>query len=113
MNLFIGNLPSTATEHDLSALLRLPRGEVLRRLRIFKRPDRQGHTLRYGVVHVESDADLRKMLARSRNAQLNGQSLSVREFIPRAAGNERRDLNWRTRSWPHAERRKAERRAAS
>lgn len=112
MNLFIGNLPATATEGDLQGLLRLPREAATRRLRIFKRADRKGSTLRFGLVYVESDADLRKMLARGRDAQLNGQRLSVREYYPRAAGNERRALDWRTRVWPHTERRSMERRTA-
>lgn len=111
MNLFIGNLPSGATEGDLRAILRLSQADAGHRLRIFKKPDRRGHTLRFGVVHVASDAELRRMLQRNRDAELNGQRLQVREFMPRAAGNERRAVNWRSRAWPHAERRKAERRA--
>lgn len=113
MNLFIGNLPVTVTEGDLLSLLRLPQEEATRRLRIFKRADRKGSTQRFGLVYVESDADLRKMLERSRNAELDGQRLNVREFYSRAAGNERRALNWRSKKWPHAERRSSERRSAA
>lgn len=111
MNLFIGNLPLKVTEQDLCALLRLPERDAQRRLRIFKKPDRSGRVLRFGIVHVDSDADLRKLLDRNRDARLLGQPLSVREFVPRAAGNERRAIDWRTRAWPHSERRIAERRA--
>lgn len=111
MNLFIGNLPSRATERDLCAVLRLSQREARGRMRIFKKADRAGHTLRFGIVHVDSDADLRKLIDRNRHAELQGQRLSVREFVPRAAGNERRAIDWRSRSWPHAERRLAERRA--
>lgn len=111
MNLFIGNLPSSATEGDLCALLRMPQIEATRRLRIFKKADRTGRTLRFGLVYVASDADLRKMLERNRDAQLNGQRLNVREFMPRAVGNERRAVNWRSHRWPYPERRLNERRA--
>lgn len=111
MNLFIGNLPSKATEQDLCALLRLSQRDAERRLRIFKKADRAGRTLRFGIVHVPTDADLRKLLDRNRHAELQGQRLSVREYVARAAGNERRAVDWRTRAWPHAERRVAERRA--
>lgn len=111
MNLFIGNLPSTTTEGDLCALLRLSQRDATRRLRIFKKADRAGRTLRFGIVHVESDADLHKLLERNRNVELQGQRLSVREYLPRAMGNERRAIDWRTRPWPHAERRVSERRA--
>lgn len=111
MNLFIGNLPSKVTEQDLCALLRMSGHEAQRRLRIFKKADRAGRTLRFGIVHVSTDADLRKLLDRNRNAQLQGQRLSVREYVARAAGNERRAVDWRTRAWPHAERRMSERRA--
>ena len=111
MNLFIGNLPSKATEQDLCALLRLSQRDAERRLRIFKKADRAGRTLRFGIVHVNTDADLRRLLDRNRHAELQGQRLSVREYVARAAGNERRAVDWRTRAWPHAERRVAERRA--
>ena len=111
MNLFIGNLPSKATEQDLCALLQLSQREAQGRMRIFKKADRAGRTLRFGIVHVDSDTDLRKLIDRNRHAQMQGQRLSVREFVARAAGNERRAMDWRTRPWSHAERRMAERRA--
>ncbi|MBI5461493.1 MAG: RNA-binding protein [Gammaproteobacteria bacterium] len=111
MNLFIGNLPSMTTEGDLCALLRLSQRDAPRRLRIFKKADRAGRTLRFGIVHVETDADLRKLLDRNRSAELQGQRLDVREYLSRAAGNERRAIDWRSRPWPHAERRVSERRA--
>ena len=113
MNLFIGNLPSTATEGDLSALLRLEPAQATRRLRIFKRPDRSGHTLRFGLVHVDSAADLRRMLQRGRDAELKGRRLDLREYVPRAIGNERRAVDWRNHRWPYVERRLSERRAAN
>lgn len=111
MNLFIGNLPSRTTERDLCALLQLSQREAQGRMRIFKKSDRAGRMLRFGIVHVDSDNDLRKLIDRNRNAELQGQRLSVREFVPRAAGNERRAIDWRSKPWPHAERRIAERRA--
>ncbi len=113
MNLFIGNLPSKVTEQELSALLHMPEGEAQKRLRIFKKADRAGRTLRFGIVHVDNATDLRKFLDRNRSAELLGQQLDVREYMPRAIGNERRAVDWRTRSWPHAERRASERRANS
>ena len=111
MNLFIGNLPSHTTEGDLCALLRLSQRDANRRLRIFKKADRAGRVRRFGIVHVESDTDLRKLLDRNRSAELKGQLLDVREYVPRAVGNERRAVGWRTRPWPHQERRLTERRA--
>lgn len=111
MNLFIGNLPSSTTEGDLCTLLRLSQRDASRRLRIFKKADRAGRTLRFGIVHVETDTDLHKLLERNRRAELQGQRLDVREYMPRALGNERRAIDWRARPWPHAERRVSERRA--
>lgn len=113
MNLFIGDLPIDATEGDLCRLLQVRQRDVARRLRIFKKAARDGHTHRFGLLHVTSDTDLRKLLDRSRELELRGRRLNVREFIPRAAGNERRALDWRQRSWPHPERRHAERRASA
>ncbi|MFN2309661.1 MAG: RNA recognition motif domain-containing protein [Gammaproteobacteria bacterium] len=110
MNLFIGNLPSGATEADLCALLHLNADDAGRRLRIFKKPDRAGHMLRFGLVHVDSETDLHKLLQRHRDAWLSGQRLQLREFVRRTAGNERRAVNWRARPWSQAEQRAAERR---
>lgn len=111
MNLFIGNLPIKATEQDLCTLLRLSQRDAQRRLRIFKKPDRAGRTLRFSIVHVDSDSGLRRLIERNSHAELQGQHLSVREYLPRAAGNERRAVVWRSRAWPHPERRLSERRA--
>ena len=110
MNIFIGNLPINTTEGDLYQLLNLSQGEGARRLRIFKKASRSGPTNRFGLLYVETTADLRKFLKRARDAILNGQTLNVREYVPRAIGNERRAINWRERNWTHAERRRAERR---
>lgn len=112
MNLFIGNLPSQATEQGLSSLLRMSPREAQGRLRIFKKADRTGRTLRFGIVHVASDSELRKLLNRNRSAQMLGQSLDVREFLPRAVSNERRSVDWRSRLWTQPERRVSERRAS-
>ena len=111
MNLFIGNLPINATEPDLCQLLRLSKSAD-RRLRIFKKLARDGRTRRFGLVYLESGKDLQRMLERNRSAELHGQRLEVREFVPRAVGNERRALDWRQREWTHPERRLAERRAS-
>lgn len=111
MNLFIGDLPINATEGDLCRLLQLRQRDVARRLRIFKKAARDGHTRRFGLLHVAAGTDLRKLLDRGRGLELHGQRLNVREFVPRAVGNERRALDWRQRRWPHPERRQAERRA--
>lgn len=113
MNLFIGNLPSKATEQELSALLRLSPREAQGRLRIFKKADRAGRPLRFGIVHVASDNDLRKMLDRNRSAEMLGQRLDVHEYLPRAVSNERRALDWRSRPWTQPERRVSERRISA
>lgn len=112
MNLFIGNLPSQATEQALSSLLRISPREAQGRLRIFKKADRAGRTLRFGIVHVATDGELRKLLNRNRSAEMLGQPLEVREFLPRAVNNERRAVDWRSRTWTQPERRLSERRAS-
>lgn len=112
MNLFIGNLPINATEVDLCAVLRLSKTDSNRRLRIFKKPARDGRTRRFGLLYLDSGKDLQKLLERNRSAELHGQRLEVREFVPRAVGNERRAVNWRQREWSNPERRFNERRAS-
>lgn len=113
MNLIIGNLPSQATESDLGRLLRLPKADQARRLRIFKKTAPNGQTRRFGLVYIPSAGDLRKLKARAQGAELHGHRLSVREFLPRAVANERRALNWRQVEWRYPERRARERRAAA
>ncbi|WJW75604.1 RNA-binding protein [Thiohalobacter sp. IOR34] len=109
MMLYLGNLPRAASEQRLARLMHLPRG-ALNRLRIIKKPGRDGDTIRYGLLYVDSEAEAKRLRVRSRGLQLDGQPVEVREFQKRVASNERRALDWRSRPWPHKERRLRERR---
>ncbi|MAT65588.1 MAG: hypothetical protein CMN57_08075 [Gammaproteobacteria bacterium] len=111
MMLFIGNLPQSATTARLADALRLGH-EDAHRLRIIRKPGRDGGMQRYAVLQVRTPAAANRLLGRSNKLRLNGQPLELREFCKRIANNERRALNWRSKPWPHAERRRSERRQA-
>lgn len=110
MMLFIGNLPHAATAARLADALRLPR-EDSQRLRLVRKPGRDGDIRRYAVLHARTPALASRLQGRSGKFRLDGQALVIREFCKRIANNERRAPNWRSRPWPHAERRQTERRA--
>ncbi|BAZ92669.1 uncharacterized protein FOKN1_0265 [Thiohalobacter thiocyanaticus] len=110
--LFIGNLPQSATTARLADALRLGH-EDAHRLRIIRKPGRHGGVQRYAVLQVRTPAAANRLLGRSNKIKLNGQPLELREFCKRIANNERRALNWRSKTWPHAERRCNERRCTA
>lgn len=112
MMLFIGNLPPSATQPRLAEALRLGR-EDSQRLRIVRRPGRDGGVQRYAVLHARTPALANRLIASNGKFYLDGRRLVLREFCKRIANNERRALDWRGRVWPHAERRQNERRLAS
>lgn len=109
MEIHIGNLPPQATVADLNNLFGFPANPA--QCRVFKKQGRDGHLFHYGLAVIRPEAAGQRLLARYRNATLDGARLSVREFVPRRMGNERRALDWRTKPWHSAERRQLERRA--
>lgn len=110
MMIFIGNLPPVVSEQTLAVALRLSR-EDAQRLRIVRKPSRYGGSVRYAVLQARTESAGHKLIARNGKVYVDGNRLVVREFQKRIAGNERRAVNWREKAWPHAERRRSERRA--
>ncbi len=105
MMLVIGNLPpGTAAEHlgSLMGLRHTP-------LRVFRKTDRAGRSLRYAMVNVPSDGAGRSLLRR--RYRLNAQPLSLHPYQPRNVANERRAQGGRGRAWCGIERRADERRS--
>ncbi len=113
MTLFLGNLPMTASIPALSRLLGLSGSAARSRLRIFKKRAVDGAMIRYALYQPASEAEARKLVARSGRLQLDGHPLFIREFSRRVANNDRRAPDWRERPWPHAERRVSDRRQAA
>lgn len=108
MVIYIGNLPSSATEADLCELARLPAGA---HLRIIKKKVRDGGLTRFALLQTTDDRQARKLLGRLAGKRLLDARLVAREYQSRVAGNERRRLDWRQLDWSGEERRQDERRS--
>jgi hypothetical protein len=110
MIVFIGNLNAATTGHDLCRIARLPEGACPR---IIKKPDGAGGLHRYGLVYTSTEREGKKLIRRIHGKSCHGHRLVAREFIQRAASNERRRLDWREVPWRGLEEcRRGERRAA-
>ncbi|UCC56180.1 MAG: RNA-binding protein [Gammaproteobacteria bacterium] len=109
MIVFIGNLPADITANEITALAQLAAGNAVR---IYKKQDGSGSRYRYGLVHMESEREGRKLIRRLQKIAVRGYSLQAREFRDRRVINERRRLDWRIVPWNGPERRRGERRVA-
>jgi RNA recognition motif-containing protein len=108
MIIFIGNISPEVTANDLASLGQRYAGMPVR---IHKKQDGNGGLYRYGLVHLNSEKDGRKLIRLLHGTGWHGCRLEVREFGYRRSGNERRRLDWRNVPWHGPERRKGERRA--
>ena len=109
MIVFVGNLPPQATVNGLSSLFWFRSAPGMR---IFKRPDGNGGTLRYGLASVDSRRDGVRLIRRLHGKLYGEQQLTAHEYKQRFLGNERRRLDWREVDWDGPERRGNERRQA-
>jgi hypothetical protein len=107
MIVFIGNLPAEVTANDLVAIAQLAAGTPVR---ICKKQDGNGSWYRYGLVHLDSEKDSRKLIRWLHGTGMGGNRLEAREFGQRYVSNERRRLDWRSVPLRGPERRKGERR---
>jgi hypothetical protein len=123
MIVFVGNLPAEVTADDLVAVAQLAPGTPVK---ICKKQDGNGGRYRYGLVHLDSEGDGRKLIRRlhgtvmqgtglrgivMHGTGMQGNRLEARKFAQRYVSNERRRLDWRSVPWHGPERRKGERRA--
>lgn len=108
MIVFISNLPAAVTAGDLAAAARLAAGTPVK---VCKKQDGNGGRYRYGLVHLESDRQGRKLIRRLHGTTMGGNRIEAREFGHRSASNERRRIDWRGVEWDGPERRRGERRA--
>jgi hypothetical protein len=107
MIVFIGNLPAVVTGRDACVFAGLAAGMIPR---IIKKHDGNGGVHRYALVQTRSEREGRRLIGRVRGTICHEHLLVAREFRIRAAGNERRRLDWRELPWDAPERRVAERR---
>ncbi len=107
MYIFIGNLPSEDCQAEITTLLKKfnkPAG-AHPPLAIHKHQDDF-----FCVAHISDEKKANKFIKKYHQKNPLGTKLIVREYIHRTYGNERRDINWRKKQWPMAEKRKFERR---
>lgn len=107
MLVFLGNLPDVATELDLCIFTHLPPGT---RTRIFRRSGGNGNEHCFGLICLDSERQGRELIRRMQGTSCHGQTLVVRTFGQRSAGNERRGTLRQARSGGGMERRRVERR---
>ena len=109
MEIFIGNLPSDVTVHDVHCLF----CELAREnsIQIFRKSKRGGGVTCYGVAVVEPDEQAQAIIERLRDAQVLGQAVVVRRFL-RRTGADRRTPDWTENHWDGQDRRVTDRRGA-
>lgn len=112
MELYIGNLPPSATVLELRQLLGPCANEA--RYQLVQRSDAAGAVHCFARVRVPSDAEARQVMAELQHAgTFAGRQLEIRRFQERNAFNDRRAPWWRAEPWQGVERRRGDRRTSS
>lgn len=110
VDIYIGNLPTSATMHDIRSACRKWDFNVAfeRQSGIYKigKPY-QFFVARFGAGE---EKDAQRLIRQLKGISLQGRTIEVREYINRSYSHERRAIDWRTRSWSGVERRRQERR---
>lgn len=110
MELFVGNLPPTATVLDVRQLLGPCANNA--RFQLVQRCDAAGAVHCFARVHVPSDADARRVITELQDAgTYAGRQLEVRRFQERNAYRDRRAPWWQAQPWHGEERRRGDRRS--
>lgn len=110
VDIYIGNLPTTATLHDIRSACKKWDFDAL-----FERKSgiyRIGKPYQFFVAHFAAgkEKEARRLVRQLKGLMLQGRAIEVREYVHRSYSHERRALDWRTRSWSGIERRRHERR---
>ena len=112
MDVFIGNLPSSVTLHDIRLACR--KWDFDAHFEQRKGVYKIGKPYHYFVAHfdLEQEAEAQRLIRRLRNISFLGRAVEAREYITRSYSQERRMPGWRDRLWYGVERRLGERRSA-
>jgi hypothetical protein len=110
VDIFIGNLPASATLHDIRSVCRKwDFGADFERKRgIYQ----IGKPFQYFVAHFGpgQEKEAERLVRQLKGASLHGRTIEVREYYKRSYSHERRALGWRDRPWDGVERRSQDRR---
>lgn len=110
MVVLIGNLPKHAAEKELCQLLGLALGT---KVRIVKKPARNGVVQRFALVPVDNGNRARRLIELAHGMEWQNYTLIAHEYQHRTGARERRRVDWRSRRWDGLERRLDERRSFS
>lgn len=83
VNIYVGNLPFSATEADLEQLF-APHGQVTRVSIIIDRET--GRSRGFGFVEMANDAEAQAAITATNGASLGGRNITVNEARPRQQG---------------------------
>ena len=111
MDIFIGNLPPSATLHDIRAVCRKWdfHADFERKKGIY----RIGKPFQYFVAHFKAgqEKDAERLIRQLKGSSILGRTLEVREYYKRSYSHERRAPGWRDQVWQGVERRRLDRRS--
>lgn len=108
MDIFIGNLPLSASVTDLRHLF--GNAGTNARFRIVQKKYANGAQCCYGRAVIVPDELARSLIDELHRRRVDDKNLVVRPYIERNMVNERRAPMWRGQPWTRLNRRKAERR---
>ncbi|HEC16811.1 MAG TPA: RNA-binding protein [Sedimenticola sp.] len=110
MDVFIGNLPPSASLDEIRSLH--GQWDFNVEVKRVEGRDRTGREYCYFLAHfaVSEEKQARRLIERLNGLSYYGQRIEARPFVHRSYYNERRALNWRDRPWHAEERRRGERR---
>jgi RNA recognition motif-containing protein len=109
MKLYVGRLPDEITHLALTNFFQGFEKSVSFQIRQL-RDGETNELITYALVTTTSNRIANKIIAKLNGAPLKGKPVLVREFVPRASGNERRAVDWRNRPWKFFDRRHDDRR---
>jgi len=110
MDVFVGNISPNTSVVDLRKFFKGFEKKAV--FEVKRMRGKQGKVI-FGLISFQSDRMAQKAIKKLHMQKLNGRPVIVREFVYRAGGNDRRQLNWRKKLWLGEERRKSERRDAN
>ena len=109
MEIFVGNISSSATAVDLKKIFKGFDKHATFEIKRLK--GRDSHVT-FGLVRLQSERLAKKAIKRLHMKKYLGRPIVVREYLHRAFGNDRRQLGWRKKLWLGEERRNTDRRDA-
>jgi len=111
MDIFIGDLPGKNYKYEISNMfMHVDKNSQVKIIAPVVKHTNKGF---FCVVNIRDEKTAKKFIKKFNKKSPFGHRLLIREFIHRAYGNERREIDWRKRKWKGIEERKGDRRIFS